>query len=306
MIILFACATENQLGNAADPVPSPYLVEDTGTGAIATLSPEEVSEGVRSTVAEVLAMDPAFIFDAQTTALAGADSDCPYIYDDYIDLYGYYYWYDTCDTESGGSFDGYSYYNLIRNVDYGSYVYNNYGYFYGLSDVSTPKGERFEQTGYAYYYDVDYVDSGYRYNAWDIQGDFIWTGDTYGDTWLGQDISMVFSGSAYRYGYGGALISMNGTIGGLDGAFDAVSFTDLFAINETAGGTCNEPGGTISIRDTAGEWYDVEFQGPAYWGAENFPPLCDGCGDIYNRGVYLGQACPDLSGLLDWKGRPWD
>lgn len=309
MLLLFSgCDSDGALHptESDEPdLPSPYLVDDSGTGPVATLAPEQVAAGLESAVAEVLGLDPVLIFDAQSALLAAADGSCPYVYDDYVALYGYYYWYDTCDTSEGASFDGYSYYYDILDADYGGYTYNAYHYFYGLADMSTPAGERYEQTGYAYYYDIDYTDSGYRWFAWVLQGDFVWTGPSFGDSWLGADLSFTFDGSAYRYASGGTVFSMNGTVGGLSGEFDSVSFDQLFAMDAAAGGDCDEPGGRISVRDASGEWYDVEFQGPAWWGAQTFPPECDGCGEVYHRGDHLGQACPDLRGILAWQGRPW-
>lgn len=308
--LLAGCASDAALNEQDSPVPdvpSPYLVEDTGTEEIPTLAPEIVQRGVQSVVDEVFSYDPMLIFQAQQAAYAAGDGDCPYVYDDYLDLYGYYYWYDTCSASNGSTFDGYSYYVDLEDQDGGYYVYDDYHTFYGLTDIYTAAGERYEQTGQASYYNTDYYAYGYRYVSWYISGDFIWTGASFGDTWLGADMSMQLSGYGYQYDNdGGTLLSLEGTVGGLAGDFDSVAFTGLFAMDEAIGNDCPEPGGTVSIREAStGEWYDVEFQGPSYWGAGTFPPECDGCGDVYHRGDWLGQACPDLTTLTRWKEQPW-
>ena len=59
------------------------------------------------------------------------------------------------------------------------------------------------------------------------------------------------------------------------------------------------------MRDSEGEWYDVNFQGPPYQGARVLPNDCDGCGQVYYRGELLGEVCPDFSILTDWEDRPW-
>ncbi len=311
--LLFAaggCAPENTLSPQKAPeeeaLPSPYLAEETDTTDVVVLSPDQVQVGIESVLSEMLGLDPSLIFDAQDEAFAAGDGECPLVYDTYVTLYGYYYWYATCEASNGASFDGYAYYNRMYEVDYGTYTYKDYGYFYGLTDIRTADGQRYEQTGSAYFYDIDYYASANRYLAWTVAGDFIWTGEDHEDDWLGADVSMQMNGYTYQYDSGATLMYVNGTLGGLDGEFDSASFNKVFAMDAAMGNTCPEPGGTISIRDgSTGEWYDVDFQGPKYWGAGTFPPDCDGCGSVYHRGEYLGQACPNLDGMLTWEGRPW-
>lgn len=308
--VLGGCASDNEVkpqGEDPSEVPSPYLVEDDGGAEVVALAPAAVERGVEAVLTEVFSYDPMVLFEAQQAAYAEGDGDCPYVYADYLELYGYYYWYDSCSASNGSSFDGYSYYVDQQDVEGEGYAYDDYHTFYGLTDIHTRAGERYEQTGSAYFYDTNYYAYGYRYLYWSIGGDFIWTGATYADTWLGADLSMQLVGYAYQYDAdGGTLLALDGTVGGLAGDFDSVSFSGLFAMDEAIGNDCPEPGGMLSIRDSAtGEWYDVEFQGPAYWGAETFPPECDACGEVYNRGEHLGQVCPNLDSLTAWKGRPW-
>ena len=61
----------------------------------------------------------------------------------------------------------------------------------------------------------------------------------------------------------------------------------------------------MSIRDADGEWYQAIFDGPAFQGAEVFPPDCDGCGEVWFRGQRLGEVCPDFSAFTDWQDQPW-
>ena len=90
------------------------------------------------------------------------------------------------------------------------------------------------------------------------------------------------------------------------GTANSIWFDGVWIATEGQGSDCPiEPSGTISIRDDAGDWYDVEFQGPGYSGAASFPPECDGCGDVWYQGENLGQACVDFSAMTDWEGSPW-
>jgi hypothetical protein len=308
LFLLLACATETGVAGAGDSAvdPSPYLVDDTGADAVASLDAAVVERGVEEVLAQVLGADPAVLFDAQRAAYAQGDGDCPYVYDDYVDVYTYYYWYDSCSTDQGASFDGYSYWYDGDGQTLGGTPYEEYQTFYGLTDIHLADGQRYEQTGSASLTNVHYADYAYRYVGWSVSGDFIWTGDAWGDTWLGRDQSMQLSGYGYQYDSGGTLLYLDGTVGGLSGEFDAVSIGALFAMDEAIGNSCPEPGGSISLHEAStGEWYDVDFQGPPYWGAETFPPECDGCGTLYHRGEALGQVCPDLALLTTWRTRPW-
>ena len=72
------------------------------------------------------------------------------------------------------------------------------------------------------------------------------------------------------------------------------------------GSECDlEPYGTISVRDNDGNWVDVVFDGPAYWGAWAFQPHCDGCGMAYFRGEEVGPTCIDFSSWLEWENLSW-
>lgn len=86
--------------------------------------------------------------------------------------------------------------------------------------------------------------------------------------------------------------------------FDSVAM-DLAYVGPTnaAPTDCTaEPTGWLSLRDTDAYWYDLVFL-PA--GGESpdtgTSAACDGCGELYIRGVPSGQVCVDLSGA--WDGR---
>ena len=102
--------------------------------------------------------------------------------------------------------------------------------------------------------------------------------------------------------------SWDGGVFGIDGAAEAIYATDFYIYSEAKGSPCElEPSGLISIRDSLGQWYDVEFQGPPYSGAWSYQPECDGCGSAWFRGEYMGEACVDFGIFMEWdgEGRPW-
>ncbi|MDP2308982.1 MAG: hypothetical protein Q8P18_23365 [Pseudomonadota bacterium] len=86
--------------------------------------------------------------------------------------------------------------------------------------------------------------------------------------------------------------------------FDSVAMDLAFVGPTNAAPTdCTlEPTGWLSLRDADAFWYDLVFL-PA--DAETLDTgvsaACDGCGELYVRGVASGQVCVDLS--LAWDGR---
>ncbi|TNE87636.1 MAG: hypothetical protein EP330_17700 [Deltaproteobacteria bacterium] len=87
--------------------------------------------------------------------------------------------------------------------------------------------------------------------------------------------------------------------------FDSIAIDLTHAAPSNNANDCpDEPLGYISVRDENAFWYDLVFQ-PRYGagdeGYENLPYTeCDGCGNIYVRGLDQGiEVCPDLSFLWD-------
>jgi hypothetical protein len=141
-----------------------------------------------------------------------------------------------------------------------------------------------------------------------MYGTFRWEGDEFADQWVGQGVDASVAVSAGWYGEASTYILIDGTVGDLEGAANAAEFADVYRFDAAIGSSCpGEPSGSIAVRDSEGEWYTVDFDGPAFSGGTIFPADCDGCGDIWYRGVKVGQACPDFTQLSDWGVEgPWD
>ncbi len=288
------------------PNPSPYVAPDTETDPEELLDLATIGAGVTQAISAAYAVDAAVALEAQRRVMADGDSDCPGLIDDYYAVYGYYYWYATCSTNLGASFDGYGYLYDVTNVDAGSYFAHEADYWYGLADLRTADDQRYEMTGTVWDYHYRYDSSAYDYYSWGVLGDFLWTGAEYSDTWLARGVSAQVQGYSYRYDSGAVVVWLDGTVGGLTGSFDAAHLRSVMHVDEAVGSNCEaEPGGSIAVRTTGGEWYEVVFDGPTYWGATSFPPSCDGCGEVFHRGVSLGEACPDLSLLTLSPEAPW-
>ena len=62
-----------------------------------------------------------------------------------------------------------------------------------------------------------------------------------------------------------------------------------------------EPNGTQHIQ-VNGDWIYVEWHGDQW----DIPESCDGCGDAYAEGVFIGSVCTDFSSWLAWEESPFE
>jgi hypothetical protein len=289
-----------------DTLPGEYIYEEE-ENAGALLTPDDVSAALTEALGVFLTdLDPFLVLAAVDAAVSFEDAGCPYYYTDYYPLYGYYYWYGGCDTDAGTSFDGYLYGIHYDPFTSSGYYYPDYGWWYGDGAVERSDGQSLEISGYWSMYKWEYYTPASTYLYVYAYGEASWAGPAYRDTWLADSASISYTMTGAFDPLLGAWLQIDGGVAGLSTATDSLWFDGVFMATAQQGSSCPaEPSGTISVRDAAGEWYDVEFQGPAYAGAASFPPECDGCGDVWYRGTNIGQACPDLSGMTTWEGSPW-
>jgi hypothetical protein len=292
--------------NVADSgLPSDYVYdEEDDVGAL--LDADGVAGALEEALGSFLRVDPFLILAGVDDAVEADDATCPYHYTDYEELYGYDYWYGDCSTSDGTDFTGYLYGIHYDPFESYGYLYDNYGWWYGDMAIDRADGQRFDLSGYWSMYQYTYMYYPLVYSYAYAYGEPRWEGADYGDTWLGAGASVSFTAYAYYYEGAGTYFAIDGGISALEGTANSIWFDGVYIATAGQGSDCPiEPSGTISIRDDAGDWYDVEFQGPAYYGAATFPPECDGCGDVWYEGSNLGQACIDFSEMTDWEGSPW-
>ncbi len=295
-------AADGGAGDGGTDEPSDYIYDEDPVQPDLTL--DEVGLAVSEAVSAFVEVDPADWFAAYQEAASWQDDDCPYYIPDYQDTYGYWYWYDACTSGSGASYSGYAYGVIYDPLWSGDYYYHDYGWIYGDFASDLPDGQSLDFSGYSYNYRRDHT-SGQRYWYASMTGDVVWTGPDFAGTWLSETWSLDFTIDAVGYeqypDYSAR--GLSGGISGLDGTANAIYFSDVWFGTETAGSTCpDEPSGLVRIRDDAGEWYELLFHGPAESGGSSFPEDCDGCGEVWFRGTYLGDACPSFTPLHDWNG----
>ena len=292
--------------SAEDEVP-PYVYEPDPEQSTPLLSTQDLADAVASGLDVQFSLDPRPFHTIYEQAVDHSDGDCPYVYEDYVEAYGYWYWYDTCTTTDGTRFAGNGrHYHYDAYVDgYYDYVYRNY--YYGSAKIVTPEGNTLTAAGYASNYQFTYYND-YEYFYSYMYGDYRWDGPEAQGTWLEQDLSIV----SYLYSNvspdGGVWMNLDTSISGMeDELVTAIVFDGVVIYDELRSSPCPlEPSGTISVRDAEGDWYDIDFHGPDSGATAMFPPDCDGCGDAWFDGQHIGQVCPDFTPMLVWDGEtPW-
>ena len=287
--LLLACTGKGEDSDAALD-PTPYIYEDTDPPEAARTA-EEVEVAVDVALLAAIDVDASPVFHAYDSAMVGQSSGCPDFYADE----GNTYWFDDCTTEEGAYFRGYGY-----TVAYDAYLdpYSGYTFngraLYASATVSAMDGSTFEGAG-----TVQSLvgDQGADHYASDyVAGTFGWDGEGIEGTWLAEGVSPSIDLERYwNDDYDGHYALLTGGLAPLvdGGDFVAVSIDDLNWMDENLGNTCpEEPGGSISVRDADGGWYDVVFDGSTE--VEVDASVCDGCGTVFFEGEPIGQACPDF------------
>jgi hypothetical protein len=291
-----------------------YIVPEGESTVLLTV--EEVGHGIEAGLQTLRLLDPAHVQNHYLPLVQGGDEACPEWKDTYYEDEGYNYWKDACTAKDDTTFSGWA--KQQRPMDYqdGNHHYMDDGYLEGEFEIQSPDGLRMEFSGKVSYWeriinlyrdpeDDDHDRDYYVYAS----GDVTLYSNLEESTWL--EKSLVYNYDIYFRSYDddeGMLAAWEGGVFGLDGDSPAIFATDFYIYSEAKGSACElEPSGLISVRDTLGQWYDVQFHGPSYVGAWSYQPKCDGCGDVWFRGEYLGQSCVDFSIFTGWngEGRPW-
>lgn len=303
---LIACTSpEDDSATPADPYePAPYIVPEEDPPQ-ADFSAADVEAAIVEATALAKHLKGGDVFPAYFAIMEGADPDCP----NYYEQDGNVYWYDVCTSSNGTQYNGYSFYYRYENTDVG------YGQHYtgdavaGVAQVWDAQGHEFLAGGTAY--DLQITGDGYVYWYSIAQGAFAYDGPEASGTWLEEGLAPDMTQIVYYYPEGDARgYVLQGSVSGLSGGFTSAVFDELTTLDPTmaayAGGSCpEEPGGIVSLRDDAGNWYDVLFDGYTDANPRTPDAQCDGCGQAYFRGEPLGAVCADFTSLNDWEGAPW-
>lgn len=231
---------------------------------------------------------------------SGADKSCPTLYD----KQGASLWYESCSGKNG-SFGGYAYAYFYEDESDGNYLWTGAA-VNGVMSIVDDQGNTFLGEGTAQFLSgVTKDGQGFAWQSY-AQGAFTWT-DADPDSWVfaGDSASVGWYALHYPKYDAKALLFYGGVTIEVDEAIYAVAFDENLMADELIGSACpEEPGGTISVRDANGLWYDVVFDGPKGEDPGD-ASRCDGCGDVFFRDELIGTTCPDLTSWLSWEDQPW-
>lgn len=291
-------------------IPNPeedggYLA-DVEDRPLPALDGPSVSATIEDLLPALLQMHAGEIQDVYEELLTGASPGCPTWN---TSPEGLPYWFDSCTSDGGSSFDGYAYDVDVVDRPDGDVVWSGWQ-FYGLTTIETPDGRRFESTGAAglltgtqadgAQVSYSYMDEGFRY-----------TGDAHGAAWLSTEGSpQVAAYAVHQPSTGGRLVALEARVALTEGDFQAAVFEDIQLGDSEIGAPCTrEPAGLVSLRTLEGTWLTLYFEGPPVerWGdGIEDPDSCDGCASVWTSGTRLGEVCVDTSSLLAWEGSPWE
>lgn len=299
-LALAACGSKGDDTAAADVyTPAPYLVDEEDP-PVATFSADAVGEAIISAMIAGPALNAAPVFPAYLAVMDGQDGSCP----NYYSYNGNAYWYDTCTSESGVSYSGYSFYYSYVDYESDGVIYNG-DQLFGVATVTDADGDTFQAGGSAAALSGTAVDGSYTLWQSVVQGSFAYDGAAGRGTWLEDHLAPDLTLAAYYVpSYDARAMILDGGVSGLGGDFDTVVFSNV-ALYDIAGGCRQEPSGLISLRDGEGNWYDVTLDGPVDFGGDFDAAACDGCGDVWFRGEDVGQVCVDFTTLTSWGSEPW-
>lgn len=293
--------------DAAGDGPSAYEWQPE-TGTEPTFDAATLEAALSDVVDGMLTVGAAPVLDTYSTLMDAADSTCPAWYEQD----GNVFWYAQCTADSGAYFDGYGFTNVYADTE----LFGPGGGYWdatvvsGAATIRDDAGHTFHLGGQVYD-GTGYHEDGRSLWVSSVLGGFTWNGEGAADTWLGQGVSPGLLLYAIHYpvevfGVTGNYLYADGTVGGLGDVATGADLTQFSLISETLGVPCDqEPGGTMSIRDAEGVWWDVRFDLVATETEWVLEGECDGCGAVYRDGDYQGEVCADFSPLLDWTDRPW-
>ena len=325
LLWLFACGAEPDVleespVDTGEELPSEYVVAPGESTALLTVA--EVAEGIEEGLQTMRLLDPALLQGQYLELVEDGDSDeegCPEWKENFYlasESTTYNYWKDACTSDEGTLFSGWAKQQRPMEYQSGNHHILDDGYLEGEFEISQPGGQRLEFSGKVsyyerinnYYYYTDRTDFDRHYYV-DASGDVTLQSSSEATTWLTESYVYDYTIAFRDYDDdAGMYADWEGGIFGISGDAPAIYASDFYIYSGDAGSPCEqEPSGLISIRDTEGQWYDVEFHGPPYSGAWSYQPACDGCGEVWFRGEYMGEACVDFEIFMQWngEGRPW-
>ena len=293
MLMLACGGSKSADSQQPDDVDMPYIVDAPDVDPPDT-SDATLAAGIEEALIAITTFEFAPIEAGYAAAMAGQDDNCPTWATDGESTY----WFATCTSEDGTSFEGFGAVLDYADVPPEDGVTYEGTFLNTISTIQTPSGEIFTGGGQAF--DVTGSNSdGYEFSYFGANEGYSWTGEASADTWMENPTVLDFVAFTQKSGdFRTAEIS--GSISGLE-SVEAVVFEGLFGLNAALPEGCSaEPYGNIAVLDKDGNWFDLELSGMNQEGELEASVGCDGCATAWFLGYPLFDVCPNLEEMYDW------
>jgi len=267
--LLLACTASDSTPQSIKPddSPVPHTQEDTGPPSLPDITSSGAEPSLTPTeVAQRIGLawstppDPGEVVSTYESLMRMGDAECPGNEFNITDQ-----WLYGCTATTGYSYAGVSelFYDTVASRGVSGELAGVAGDFW----IDAVSGATLEGGGHA----VVIRETGLWVS--DIAGSWKWDEGT---PWLANG----FSGSLTIEFVENLMITLQGAAN--------ISGTHVAAQGFTLAAPCDYgPSGQLSLRDPGGGWYTMDFVG------------CEPCTDVFFEGEHLGEACVDLSGLVD-------
>ena len=305
LVVLISCGSEvlpeAEPGQVTEP-PSSYTYTPEEDSAH-PLDLTSLEDSINTLFSELLDLNAAPAIHSYEVAMASSDDNCPA----YYEQNGSTFWYATCASDAGGAYDGYAFYTLYEEYDlFGDGTPWDAIVLSGAADVVEPDGDRYHLGGAAYLGEAHIPEADLYISV--TSGSFFAEGDEVEGSWItsSSSPSLTLYGARYE-AYDINIMLMSGSTAVTLTALSAAQFNDLTLYTPYPGVyPCAEPSGSMGVRDTAGNWYSIEFdvvlEGETYTAPDG---TCDGCATVFHGEEALGEVCIDPTPVIAWENTPW-
>jgi hypothetical protein len=303
-----------ELASIEEPAPpsAPTAWEYDGAPEPAVFDQAALEDTLNAAIRDVMTVSGAAPLLGYVTMMQGADESCPtrYSYD------GSEYWIGGCTSDLGVTFDGYVFATDYVDAELLGPDSSMSGWMLnGQAFMTAADGTRLDLAGQTH--DIAGTINSGEVPAWQtaVIGTFVWDDEVVADTWLGSELQPTLEATAYKYPLDetgtltAEIVRITGGLNGLDAEWGTAYLDDIYMVDEIPGfWNCGvEPVGIMSARSPKGDWFQVVFDvTESEDGSYGAPPgTCDGCGIVYLANKEVGEACIDISPLIDWVDQPW-
>ena len=274
MLFLFFCCTSEKTPDS-----------------VALLSTTDISIGTEQSIAEMVRIDPTLMHSGWTHSMQTlSDNTCPPMeIHNGMDL-----WRESCTTEDGHQFLGWSLNFRGRNIPSDCCMLEEYDWLSGQAQIINADTGTLLQNFGDILHQKGVDSSGNPVLEGFVYGDFYWDDPSAENSWLLSDISMEYY-YTFTQKPQGDQVDLQAWLSYFSADVSAAIFESVFF---DASICKQEPvQGEIWIRDNTGRWYALLFDGET---------SCDGCGAVFQQDQLLGDSCVDFSPLFNWDEFPWE